>query len=127
MTLKQVSITLAVVFAVVLAVVVALQMSTEAMAVVIGVVCGVAAGIPTSILLLVATNRREQRRMHDMQRQGMPGRHGYPPVVVIQGHQPQALSPGQPGGYWASPQPGPSIERQFHVVGGSELQSQGGY
>ena len=44
-----------------LAVAVGQNLSHDAAAVLIGVVCGVAAGIPTSLLLLVAINRREPR------------------------------------------------------------------
>lgn len=117
--LKQVSIALAVVFAVTLAVVVGKQMSAEAMAVVVGVVCGVAAGIPTAVLLLVVLTRRERQRETTPVRPGQQD--GYPPVVVIQGGAPQALPAGPQAGHWPAPQPGPPVQRQFHVVGGDDL------
>jgi hypothetical protein len=117
--LKQVGITLGVVFAITLAVVVGKQMSAEAMAVVVGVVCGVAAGIPTSVLLLVVLTRRERQQEHPPLRPGQQD--GYPPVVVIQGGAPQALPTGPQAGHWPASQPGPPVQRQFHVVGGDDL------
>jgi MFS superfamily sulfate permease-like transporter len=95
-------------------------MSTEAMAVVIGVVCGVAAGIPTSILLLLVLNRRDRQQVRGEEQQRQQG--NYPPVVVIQGGgYPQGLPPASAAGYWPSSTPGPTMERQFHVVGGDDL------
>ncbi len=123
MSVKQVGIALSLVFAAVLAVVVAKQMSTEAMAVVVGVVCGVAAGIPTSVLLLVTLTRRDHHRLEELERQAMYGQRSYPPMVVIQGGQPQASQAGS----WAMPQPGPLVRREFHIVGDSLLEGDGGY
>jgi hypothetical protein len=117
--LKQVAVVVAGVFAIALAVVVGKQMSAEAMAVVIGVVCGVAAGIPTSVLLLLVMTRRDAERARRMEEQA--GQRSYPPVVVIQGGMPQSLPPGPQAGYWPAPHPGPSAQRQFHVVGGDDL------
>jgi len=113
---KRIVIVLGVVFAATLAVVVGKEMSSEAMAVVVGVVCGVAAGIPTSMLLLVVLTRRDQNRVQ----QGERGRQGnYPPVVVVQGGSgAHGLPQGPQAGYWPSPMPGPSVDRQFQVVGG---------
>ncbi len=119
MSVKQVGVLLGLVFAVALAVVIGKQMSTEAMAVVIGVVCGVAAGIPTSVLLLVVLTRRERQRLEEAERQVR--RDSYPPVVVIQGGAPQTWPMVPSGGYWPAPQPGPPVQRQFHVVGGNDL------
>ncbi len=121
MTVKQVAVGLSLVFAIVLAVVVAKQMSTEAMAVVIGVVCGVAAGIPTSVLLLVTLTRRDRRRLEELERNTGHGARNYPPVVVIQGGQPQALPLGPQGGYWPAPQPQQAVTRDFNIVGGNDL------
>ena len=121
MSVKQVAVGLGLVFAIVLAVVVAKQMSTEAMAVVIGVVCGVAAGLPTSLLLLVTLTRKDRRRMDELERQSGLGRQNYPPVVVIQGGQPQALSQGPQAGYWPTPHPQQAMARDFNVVGGNDL------
>ena len=121
MSLKQGALALGLVFAVVLAVVVAKQMSTEAMAVVIGVVCGVAAGLPTSLLLLVGMARRDHRRLDELEQQARRAQHSSPPVVVIQGGQPQALPPGTSAGYWPMTQTGPVIKRDFNVVGGDDL------
>ena len=127
MRLKQVSVALGLVFVAVLAVVVAKQMSTESMAVVIGVVCGVAAGIPTSVLLLITVTRRDRHRLEELERRaGFRGR-GYPPVVVVQGGQPQGLVQGPQAGHWATPQSGPLVRREFHVVGDSLLEGDGGY
>ena len=118
-TVKQVGVVLGLVFVVTLAVVVAKQMSTEAMAVVVGVVCGVAAGIPTSVLLLVVLSRRDRQRVEEVEQRVRQG--AYPPVVVIQGGQPQGMPLGPAGGYWPAPAPGPPVNRQFHIVGGDEL------
>jgi hypothetical protein len=107
------------VFAVTLAILVGRQMSSEAMAVVIGVVCGVAAGIPTSLLLIMALTRRDRQKGEDVEQYRRQS--GYPPVVVIQGGAPQALPQGLQAGYWPAAQPGPSMQRQFHVVGGDDL------
>jgi hypothetical protein len=117
---KLILLVLGVVFAITLAVVVGKQMSTEAMAVVVGVVCGVAAGIPTSVLLLVVLNRREQHRYDDRQRGRQEG--NYPPVVVVQGGgQTAGLPAGPQAGYWPMAAPGPSMHRQFNVVGGDDM------
>jgi hypothetical protein len=120
-SVKQVGVVLGLVFVVVLAVVVGKKMSTEALAVVIGVVCGVVAAIPTSVLLLVVITRRDSlqsQRLEELDAFRAQGRQGrYPPVVVIQGGAPQGL----PTGYWPVPPPGPVGQRQFHVVGGSDL------
>jgi hypothetical protein len=104
------------VFAVTLAIIVGKQMTTEAMAVVIGVVCGVLAGIPTSVLLLVALNRRDSLRSREQAARQAPA--NYPPVVVIQGG---AQLPAMQGGYWPAPNAAPLVSRQFHVVGDEEL------
>lgn len=113
---KQVVLVLSVVFAATLAIVVGKEMSSEATAVVVGVVCGVAAGIPTSMLLLVALTRRDQTRM----KQGERVRQGNcPPVVIVQGgNGGQGLPQGPQAGYWPSPMPSSSVDRQFQVVGG---------
>jgi hypothetical protein len=107
------------VFAVTLAIIVGKQMTTEAMAVVIGVVCGVLAGIPTSVLLLVALNRRDSLRSREQAARQAPA--NYPPVVVIQGGAQQPQLPAMQGGYWPAPNAAPLVSRQFHVVGGDEL------
>jgi len=124
MTVGRIVVVLGLVFAIALAVVVGRRMSAEAMAVVVGIVCGVAASIPTSVLLLVVLTRRERSRdMADSQAHLQ----SYPPVVVIQGGAPQALSPGMPAGYWPSVPTDASIRRQFQVVGGDELLDGGRY
>jgi len=110
---------LGLVFGITLAVVVGNRMSAEAMAVVVGVVCGVAAGIPTSVLLVLAMGRREQRG-HGAEEQA-PRYGASPPVVVIQGGAPQALPPGQEVGYWPAAQPMAHAQRDFHVVGDDDL------
>jgi hypothetical protein len=125
MNIKQVAVVSLLCFAVVLAVVVARQLSTEAMAVVIGVVCGVAAGIPTSLLLLVALTWRDRRRLEELEQQARRAERNYPPVVVVQGGMPQALPQGPQAGYWPAPMSGPPARREFHVVGGDDLLSDG--
>jgi hypothetical protein len=93
------------------------------MAVVIGIVCGVAAGIPTSVLLLVVMSRRDSlrsQRLEELEREAS-SRHKYPPVVVVQGGAPPGLPAGPQAGYWPAPKTGPSVQRQFHVVGGDDL------
>lgn len=117
--LRQVAAVLGLVFAVTLAVVVGKQMSSDAMAVVVGVACGVAAGIPTSLLLLVVLTRKEQKRVDEVERvrQG-----NYPPVVVVQGSGgAHGLPQGPQAGYWPAPMTGPSVDRQFQVLGGDDL------
>ena len=116
---KQVTIVLSVVFAATLAVVVGKEMCSDAMAVVIGVVCGVAASIPTSLLLMLALTRRDQLRGDRAER----GRQGiYPPVVVVQGGDArQGLPQGPQAGYWPSPMPERSLDRQWQIVGGDDL------
>ena len=121
MNLKQGLLALGLVFAIALAIVVAKQMSTEAMAVVIGVVCGVGAGLPTSLLLLVAMTRRDHRRLDELEQRNRQAQRNSPPVVVIQGGQPQSLAPGNQAGYWPVPQPGPVVQRDYNVVGGDDL------
>ena len=123
MTFKHGILGLGAVFVAVLAIVVAKQMSAEAMAVVIGVVCGVAAGIPTSLLLFVTLNQRERRRMEETEQRQR--RSAVPPVVVIQGGAPQALPQGPMANYWPAPPPAPAVNRQFHVVGGDDLLTDG--
>jgi hypothetical protein len=115
MSASRIGLVLGLVFAVTLAVVVGKRMSAEAMAVVVGVVCGVAAGIPTAVLLLVVMFRRERQQSEESVRQTQA--RNCPPVVVIQGGAPQALHPGMHAGYWPSSSPGPSVQRQFHVLG----------
>jgi hypothetical protein len=117
--IKQVAIVLSVVFAATLAIVVGKEMSSDAMAVVVGVVCGVAAGIPTSLLLMVALTRRDPSRGERTAR----GRQGdYPPVVVVQGGgASQGLPQGPQAGYWPSPMPESSMDRQWQIVGGDDL------
>ena len=120
--MKQITGIFALVFAVTLAVIVGREMSAEAMAVIIGVVCGVAAGIPTAVLLLIAFSRREARETRRQEEaQAWHRTQNGPPVIVIQGGNPQALPQGPQAGYWPAPQPGPVVNRQFHVVGGDDL------
>jgi len=117
--LKQVLLVVGLVFAITLAIVVGKKMSAEAMAVVVGIACGVAAAIPTSVLLLVVLTRRDRQQPDDVEARSR--QYGSPPVIVIQGGAPQALPPGPQAGYWPAPQPGPTVNREFHVVGGEDL------
>lgn len=117
--IRQALLVVGLIFAIALAVVVGKKMSAEAMAVVVGVVCGVAAAIPTSILLLVVFTRRDRQQLDEME--SRTRQHASPPVVVIQGGAPQALPPGPQAGYWPAAQPGPAVNRDFHVVGGDDL------
>ena len=117
--LGRVLVVVGLIFAIALAIIVGKRMSAEAMAVVVGVVCGVAAAIPTSILLLVVFTRRDRQRVDDVEPR--QGQQAAPPVVVIQGGAPQALPPGPQAGYWPAPQPGPAVNREFHVVGGDDI------
>lgn len=118
-SLKHIGVLLALVFVVALAVVVVKEMSSEAMAVVIGVICGVTAGIPTSGLLLVVLTRRDRQKAEEAER--LARRDSAPPVVVIQGGATHSLPQGPQAGYWPMPQPGPTVQRQFKVVGSSDL------
>jgi hypothetical protein len=120
-SVKSIGLVVGSVFSITLAVAVGKEMSTEAMAVVVGVVCGVAAGIPTSMLLLVVLNRREQHRQGEGEWQARQDR--YPPVVVIQGGGQPGLPLGAQAGYWPVSAPGPPADRQFQVLGGDDLLS----
>ncbi len=119
------------IFAIVLAIVVGNRMSADAMAVVTGVVCGVLASIPTSLLLIWALGRRDQRTADSVdfyrrrQSEAM-----VPPVVVV---NPGATSPNQAYPYSAAPsygfdRPGYSNDatRQFRVMGTEETGSDTG-
>lgn len=117
--LRQMGVVLGFVFVAALAVVVVKEMSGEAMAVIIGVMCGVTAGIPTSALILLVLTRRDKQQAEE--REYLARRHTAPPVVVIQGGTPHALPQGPQAGYWPMPHPGPVAQRQFQVVGDSEL------
>ena len=99
------------VFVVTLAVVVGNRLSDEALAVLAGAVCGVGAAIPTSLLIVVVSRRRDERRVQPYTPQGV-----YPPVVVV-------APPGgqqQPSDWNTLP---PSLtapmQRHFTVVGGT--------
>jgi hypothetical protein len=116
---KRVLLVLGLILAVALAAVVGKRMSTEALAVVVGVVCGVVASVPTSLLLLVVLNRREERGNVRAER-SPDGRHA-PPVVVIQGGTSQASPAGPQAGYWPAPFSGPMVDRKFQIVGGDDL------
>ncbi len=101
-------------FAVTLAVVVGQRLSVDAMAVVVGVVCGVAASIPTSLLVLLATRRREQ----GVEQRPAAGP-GYPPVVIV--NPGVSAGPGM-GGPYLPPVAGPSAApRQFRVIGAEDV------
>lgn len=116
--MKKVMALVLVAFVVTLAVVVGQRMSVDAMAVVVGVVCGVAASIPTSLLVLLATRRREQ--VEAQPRQMGPG---YPPVVIVNpGMQTGMGLPGQGmAGPYLPPPAGPaSVPRQFKVIGSED-------
>jgi hypothetical protein len=115
--LKRVAGFLALALALTLGVVVIKQMSAEAMAVVVGIICGVVASVPASLLLFFVLTRNGRRP----EQERPAGERTYPPVVVIQGANPQALPPGMNPGYWPAPQAGGPAERQFHVVGNEDL------
>jgi hypothetical protein len=117
--MRQISAIVGLVFAITLAVVVGREMSSEAMAVVIGIVCGVAAGIPASLFMMLALSRRERKQATETQQQAAPG--NYPPVVVIQGGESQPQRRSLQAGYWPTAPPGPTANRQFHIVGGKDL------
>jgi hypothetical protein len=123
--IRQAIVVVGLVFAITLAVVVGKKMSAEAMAVVVGIVCGVAAAIPTSLLLLVVFTRKDRQMQDEMEARSRSRQYDSPPVVVIQGGAPQAL-PGPQAGYWPAADPGPAVNRQFHVVGGEDLMADDG-
>jgi anti-sigma factor RsiW len=102
-------------FAVTLAVVIGNRLSDQALAVLAGAVCGVGAAIPTSLLVVVVSRRRDERRVPLSAQPSM--QHGvYPPVVVV-------APPGgqQRVGDWnaLSPPLTAPTPRQFTVVGGA--------
>jgi hypothetical protein len=118
-SVKSIGVALGAVFSITLAIVVGKEISTEAMAVMVGFVCGIAAGIPTSVLLLVALYRRDRHRSDEEESQAR--QNAYPPVIVIQGGGQSGLPPGPHEGYWPISNPGPSVSRQFQVLGGDDL------
>ena len=110
--MKKIAIVAVIAFAVTLAVVIGNRMSTEAMAVVVGVACGVIASIPASLLILAVSGRQNGRQEEWKQAR----REQVPPVIVIQGGQPQQLSAPRLEG--SSPQ-WQNQPRSFEIVGQS--------
>ena len=101
-------------FLIALAVVVGNRMSAEAMAVVVGVVCGVAAAVPSTLLLVLMLSRRE-RQPEEKARQQTP----YPPLVIVQGGQPNPTF--YPPSYEYRPPaglpPGRTVDAAYRVLG----------
>lgn len=120
MAAKRVCLAITALFVVSLAVVIGKRMSAEAMAVVIGVIFGVAASIPTSLLIVAAT-RRAQEREADQLRSLREQQRSVPPVIVVSPSGGQAMP-------WFSPLQVPSMPdtldglatRRFRVVGDEE-------
>ena len=107
-------------FCTALGAVVANRMSAEAMAVVIGVVCGVLASIPMAVLIMLLTNRSQQRQVENLAA-AMQAQQGQPPVIIVGSAYPQ-LGPGsQP---WPGSRPAlGATEADFKILGDDETQS----
>jgi hypothetical protein len=108
-------------FTVTVAVVVGVRMSSDAMAVVVGIVCGMLASVPTSAILVWTLRVRDKQLEAQL---GPARQYGqYPPVVVINGQQPNGAT-GAPG-----PQPamlsGGNGQRNFKVIGQETTESSG--
>ena len=99
-------------FVVVMAVVIGLRLSPDAMAVIIGIICGVLASIPTSVIFVWVLRQRDKQT----EEMGYgPGRYGhYPPVVVVNGQNPNGYSNSAPPMLTPSTPPG---TRDFRVIG----------
>ena len=106
-------------FTVTVAVVVGVRLSSDAMAVVVGIVCGMLASVPTSAILVWTLRLRDKQ----LEAQFGPARQygHYPPVVVINGQQPNGTTVG--------PQPallnGGHGPRNFKVIGQETTESAG--
>ncbi len=109
----------AVAFAVTLALVVGNRLSNEAMAVLAGAVCGVGAAIPTSLLIVMVSRRRDERRAPSPA-QHYPQQGAYPPVVVVAPPTAQQW----PNDWGRSPPLSAPTQRQFTVVGGAQEMQQ---
>ncbi len=100
-------------FGLTLAVMVGQRLSEQAMAVLAGGGCGGAASIPPSLLIVWVTRRKQEQRT--------PYGGPYPPVVVVQPPLPMtaAQAPSQPqaGMMYPPAAYGPSVPREFVVVG----------
>jgi hypothetical protein len=124
MSFKEMCIAAVLVFVAVMGVVVVKTISPDALTLIIGIIIGVAV---TGLLAggIVFLLNRQIRQLQEQLAQGQQRQQGtYPPVVVIQGGgmQPQLGPPGWgQQGYWPAPNAGPLVQRQFHVVGGGEL------
>lgn len=122
---------MAMTFAATLAMIVANRLSDESLAVLAGAMCGVGAAIPTSLLVVLVSRQRDERREREWERERERERvqttrpQGvYPPVVVV------APPAGQQrAGDWnmlASPLTTPA-QRQFTVVGGTSVDAEVSY
>ena len=84
------------------------KLSNDALGVIIGVLCGIAASVPVALIIAAVIARRARSEVQVQPPQ--------PPVVVIQGGQPQRLdaAPQLPavGPRWEDTRP-----RRFEVVG----------
>lgn len=115
----------AVAFAVTLALVVGNRLSGEALGVLAGAVCGVGAAIPTSLIVVAVTRRRGGSSDGALGRMSMSHQASerYPPVIVVspQGVQERA----HPGWNGLPPSLSAPMERNFTVVGGRSLDTEG--
>ena len=108
-------------FAITIAAAVGVRMSSDAMAVVVGIVCGMLASIPTSAILVWTLRVRDKQLEAQL---GPARQYGqYPPVVVINGQQPNGATGAYP------PQPavlnGGNGPRNFKVIGQENTESSG--
>jgi len=105
-------------FAVTIAAAVGVRMSSDAMAVVVGIVCGMLASIPTSAILVWTLRLRDKQLEAQL---GPARQYGqYPPVVVINGQQPNGAHAPQPAVL-----SGGNAPRNFKVIGQENTENSG--
>lgn len=109
-------------FAITLAVVMGTRMSPDALAVVIGIICGVLASIPTSAMLVWVMRQRDKQV--EMQMGQMRPYGQYPPVVVVNGQNPNGYGTPYPATALPAGSP-PSGARSFKVIGQENTEAAG--
>ncbi len=109
-------------FTVTLAVVIGTRLSSDAMAIVVGIVCGVLASIPTTAILVWVLRQRDRQIEAQLSQRGPFGQ--YPPVVVVNGQNPN----GATGPYPPSALPAGKTTngpRNFKVIGQENTETTG--
>ena len=100
----------------IVAIIISLKLSTDALAVVIGMGLGMLASVPTSLILFYFLMRPQQT---NAQNQSQLSGTQQPPVIVVNGGQPQTLNSPPPGYQIQVP---PARQRTFTIVGEEETE-----